>query len=128
VLVVVGGLPVVVEVVEEPGDGGIVVGVVSKVVVVETGVLVDVVELEEVVVELLEVVVVDEVESGDTQPAGGVVGPTCPGIRTVPAQPKLLKSALTATDPPSEKSYVVLDCTMNPCASTATSVLVEDRP
>lgn len=115
-------------VVEEPCDGGIVVGAVSMVVVVEPGVLVDVVELEGIVVELLVDVVVEEDESGETHPAGGVVGPTCPGIRTVPAQPKLLKSASTVTDPPSEKSYVVLDCTMNPCASTATSVLVDDRP
>jgi hypothetical protein len=102
VLVVVFGLndagDVVVDPVEFPG---VVVGVVAVVVVAGVVVLVVVRELEVVVVDGLDVVV-EEGVSGETQPAGGAVGPTCPGMRTVPAQPKLLKSALTVTDPPSE--------------------------
>jgi hypothetical protein len=106
VLVVVFGLTDVLDVVGEPVDfGGIVVGVVAilnVVGVVVPEVLVVLGEFEVVVVERLVEVVVEVGVSGETQPAGAVVGPTCPGMRTVPAQPKLLKSALTVTDPPSE--------------------------
>jgi hypothetical protein len=93
-----------VEVVGEPVELGVVVRVGAMPVVVGVGatvVLVVVVELE-VVVALLVEVVVEVGVSGETQPAGGVVGPTCPGMRTVPAQPKLVNSAVTVTEPPSE--------------------------
>jgi hypothetical protein len=44
-----------------------------------------------------------EGESGETQPVGGAVGPLWPGMEIVPAQPKLLKSPWTVTEPPSVK-------------------------
>ena len=101
-----------VEVVGEPVELGIVVGVGAMPIVVGVGatvVLVVVAVLEVVVVALLVDVVVEDGLSGETQLAGGVVGPAWPGMRTVPAQPKLLKSALTMTEPPSENWYVVID-------------------
>jgi hypothetical protein len=82
----------------------------------------------DVVVVVLAGAVVPCGASGDTQFAGGAVGPTCPGMRTVPAHPKLLKVAATVTDPPSENWYLVIDWTMKPCASTATFVVVADNP
>jgi hypothetical protein len=41
--------------------------------------------------------------SGDTQPAGGVVGPVCPGISTVPAHPKSENVDQLVVVEPSEK-------------------------
>jgi hypothetical protein len=117
VVVVVEDPAIEVEVVEEPVELGVVVGVGAMLVVVGVGatvVLVVLGELEVVVVALVVVVVVESGVSGETQFAGGVVGPTWPGMRTVPAHPKLLKSAFTVTEPPSENWYVVIDCTMNP--------------
>ena len=87
--------------VEEPVELGVVVGVGAMLVVVGVGatvvlvVLVVLGELEVAVVALVVVVVVETGVSGETQFAGGVVGPTWPGMRTVPAHPKLLKSAFT---------------------------------
>jgi hypothetical protein len=133
--VVVEELAMEVEVVGEPVELGVVVMVGAMPIVVgvvavvgATVVLVVVGELEVVVVALLVDVVVEDGVSGETQFAGGVVGPTWPGMRTVPAQPKLLKSAFTVTEPPSENWYVVIDWMMNPCASTATSVPVPESP
>ena len=120
-----------VEVVEEPVELGVVVRVGAMPVVVGVGVTVVLVvlgELEVVVVASVVDVVVESGVSGETQFAGGVVGPTWPGMRTVPAQPKLLKSAFTVTEPPSENWYVVIDWMMKPCASTATSVPVPESP
>jgi hypothetical protein len=131
VVVVVEEPAMEVEGVGEPVELGVVVrvGAMPMVVGVEaTVVLVVVVELEVVVVALLVDVVVGDGVSGDTQFAGGVVGPTWPGMRTVPAQPKLLKSALTVTEPPSENWYVVIDWMMKPWASTATSDTVPESP
>lgn len=94
-----------VEVVGEPVELGVVPRVGATPTVVGVGATVElvvVVELEVVVVALLVGVVVEDGVSGETQFAGGSVGPTWPGMRTVPAQPKLLKSALTVTEPPSE--------------------------
>jgi hypothetical protein len=41
--------------------------------------------------------------SGETHPAGGVVAPVWPGIRTVPAQPKSEKVDWLLVVEPSEK-------------------------
>jgi hypothetical protein len=107
-VVVVGG-PVELGVVVRVGAIPMVVGVGATVV------LAVVVGLEVVVVVALVVdVVVEDGVSGEMQFAGGVVGPTWPGMRTVPAQPKLLKSAFTVTEPPSANWYVVIDWMMNP--------------
>ena len=59
-------------------------------------------------VELVDVVVVGGATpvSGDTQPAGGAVGPLCPGISTVPAQPKSEKVVWLVLLDPSEKCAV----------------------
>ena len=99
-VVAVAGVVVVGVVVEELGRvvvvdaGGVEVLVLGLVVVVAGAV---------VVVELGTVVVVEPCgESGETQSAGGAVGPLWPGMSTVPAHPKLLKSPCTVTDPPSE--------------------------
>jgi hypothetical protein len=115
-LVVVTLFPLVVEVVEdvgaveevgEVGDWGTAVTVVGGDGVVEGGVVegaggtVDGVELADVVV-----VVGATPVSGDTQPAGGVVGPLCPGISTVPAQPKSEKVVWLVLVDPSEKFAV----------------------
>ena len=80
-------------------ESGLVVGDVD--VGVGVGVVVDVV-VEAVEEVLGEVDVVDCGVSGDTQLAGGEAGPVCPGMRTVPAHPKLLNIASTVTEPPSE--------------------------
>jgi hypothetical protein len=105
VVVVVEEPAVEVEAVGEPVELGVVPRVGATLTVVGVGATVElvvVVELEVVVVALLVGVVVEDGVSGETQFAGGSVGPTWPGMRTVPAQPKLLKSALTVTEPPSE--------------------------
>jgi hypothetical protein len=60
----------------------------------------DVVVVGAVVVEVDEVATFPPV-SGLAH-AEGAVEPVWPGMRTVPAQPKLLKSAWTLTEPPSE--------------------------
>jgi hypothetical protein len=80
-----------------------------------------------VVVELVdEVVVVGGATpvSGDTQPAGGAVGPLCPGISTVPAQPKSEKVVWLVLLDPSEKWAVERVWRMNPEASTEISSVV----
>jgi hypothetical protein len=41
--------------------------------------------------------------SGDTHPAGGAVGPVCPGIRTVPTHPKSENVDQLVVVEPSEK-------------------------
>ena len=96
VVEVVGPVPVV-EVVDRGGSvtvvvvtGGIVEGTVEDGTVVDGG-TVDV------------VVVVATPVSGDTQPAGGAVGPVCPGIKTVPAQPKSENVDSLLVVEPSEK-------------------------
>ena len=60
------------------------------------------------VIEFVDVVVVVGATpvSGDTQPAGGAVGPLCPGISTVPAQPKSEKVVWLVLVDPSEKCAV----------------------
>jgi hypothetical protein len=78
--------------------GGIVVGAVDGVV---TGVVVGMVGGE---VSGATVVVV--VLSGDTQPGGGDVAPCCPGMRTVPAQPKSEKVVSPVWLAPSAKFAV----------------------
>jgi hypothetical protein len=66
---------------------------------------------------VVEVVVVDGVTavvvvvtatpvSGDTQPAGGVVAPGCPGISTVPAQPKSENVSSFEVEEPSAKRAI----------------------
>ena len=52
------------------------------------------------------VVVVVIVLSGETQLAGGDVAPSCPGMRTVPAQPKSEKVVSPVWLAPSEKFAV----------------------
>ena len=49
------------------------------------------------------VVVVATPVSGDTHPAGGAVGPVCPGMSTVPAHPKSEKVDSLVVVEPSEK-------------------------
>jgi hypothetical protein len=80
--------------------------------VVEVGGSVTVVDVDGIVVEgtvvdggSVEVVVVVGATpvSGDTHPAGGALAPDCPGIRTVPAQPKSEKVDSLLVVEPSEK-------------------------
>jgi hypothetical protein len=58
--------------------------------------------------------------SVETQPEGAVETPPWPGIRTVPAHPKLEKWASSVTLPPSLKVTVDADSRMNPDASIET--------
>ena len=91
-----------VEEVVEPGDWG------TTVVTEGCEVVVDDDSGCVVLVELVDEVVVGGATpvSGDTQPAGGAVGPLCPGIRTVPAQPKSEKVVWLVLLDPSEKCAV----------------------
>jgi hypothetical protein len=70
------------------------------------------------------VVVVATPVSGDTHPAGGVVGPVCPGINTVPAHPKSENVDSLVVVEPSEKCATERVWRMYPEASTDTSVVV----
>jgi hypothetical protein len=70
-------------------DGKVVEGTVDDVVVDDEG--------------TVEAVAAATPVSGDTHPAGGVVGPVCPGISTVPAHPKSEKVASLVLVDPSEK-------------------------
>jgi hypothetical protein len=73
------------------------------------------------VVVVVVVVVVGAVPvSVETQPEGTVETPPWPGIRTVPAHPKLEKWASSVTRPPSRKLTVDADSRMNPDASIET--------
>src|ERR1700722_11813413 len=96
---------VVVVVVARPGvvsavAGGMVAGVVSGVV---AGVVVG---IDGGVVSGDAVADVLEVPSPETQPAGGDVAPCCPGMRTVPAQPKSEKVVSPVWLEPSAKLAV----------------------
>jgi hypothetical protein len=101
------------EVVVTPGSTVVVVDCMSLVVdVVELGGSVTVVDVGGTVVEgtevdggtVEEVVVVGATPvSGDTHPAGGALAPVCPGISTVPAQPKSEKVDSLLVVEPSEK-------------------------
>ena len=80
-------------------DGGSVVVFGGRVVVVEVVVVDGVTAVVVVVVGATPV-------SGDTQPAGGVVAPGCPGISTVPAQPKSENVSSFEVEEPSAKRAV----------------------
>lgn len=58
--------------------------------------------------------------SGDVQPVGGVSDPVCPGMRTVPAHPKLEKVACRVTELPSVNVSVDLTWRMYPALSMDT--------
>lgn len=58
--------------------------------------------------------------SGEVHPVGGVDEPDWPGIRTIPAHPKLENSASLCSVEPSAKWSVVSVRRMNPAASTDT--------
>ena len=55
--------------------------------------------------------------SGEVQLTGGTPEPVCPGISTVPAQPKFEKVASSVEVPPSAKVSTDLTWRMNPAAS-----------
>jgi hypothetical protein len=106
----------------------VVVGVLGGAVEVE--VEVDVVDVDVVVVDGGEgvVVVVATPVSGETQPAGGASEPACPGINTVPAQPKSEKVDSLCVVDPSVKRAVESVCRMKPEASMETSTSVPREP
>ena len=96
-------------------------GVAVVVVVVELSAVVDVVAGV--------VVVVDDTSgarpvSGEVQPDGGWLGPDCPGIKTVPAHPMLVRMTSRTTVPPSEKRATESTSRMNPEASTEMASVV----
>lgn len=63
--------------------------------------------------------------SGEVQSVGGTPDPVCPGIRTVPAQPKLEKVASRVTELPSVKPSVDLTWRINPALSIDTMAVFE---
>jgi hypothetical protein len=102
----------VIVVVEDPSTGGVVV--------TEAGTVVGTKPLAFGAGGADELVVVDFVElglSGEIQPTGGTPEPVCPGIRTVPAQPKFEKVASSVEVPPSANVSTDLTCRMKPAAS-----------
>jgi len=93
-------------VVEEAGGSVTVVVVGGNVVDGNVGDGVDDGAVDDVVVDddgRVEAVAAATPVSGDTHPAGGAEEPVCPGISTVPAQPKSEKLASLVLVEPSEK-------------------------
>ena len=64
------------------------------------------------------------VVSGEVQPAGALVGPCWPGIKTVPAHPKFVNVASRVTVAPSEKLASGVTSRMKPAPSMATFTVV----
>jgi hypothetical protein len=71
----------------------------------------------------LDVVVEEFGPSGDEHPVGGTPEPDCPGISTVPAQPKLENVATKVTVPPSANVSTDLTCRMKPAPSIETAAV-----